>query len=69
MTHPDDQMYPDQAITEPSIEDKEHNENILCMPIAGPCSMPGCSCSSFVVGGKHDAQFCENCGHSRSKHM
>jgi hypothetical protein len=32
----------------------------------GPCTLSFCSCQRFVFA--NDAQFCDNCGHSRSKH-
>lgn len=32
------------------------------------CRVQYCSCTSFVVGSRVDAQFCENCGHARSLH-
>ena len=42
----------------------EDNFKISC----GGCRVSGCSCTSFVVLNKHNAQFCENCGHARSQH-
>ncbi len=32
----------------------------------GPCQEQFCSCRRFVY--TNDAQFCDNCGHSRSRH-
>ncbi len=42
----------------------EDNMKISC----GGCQVSGCSCTSFVVKDRNNAQFCENCEHSRSKH-
>lgn len=33
----------------------------------GACRSSGCSCSSFAYS--NDAQFCDNCGQSRSQHI
>ena len=33
----------------------------------GACRSSGCSCSSFSYS--NDAQWCDNCGHSRSQHI
>lgn len=46
-------------------DDKEYKYKIYA---GSACTMPYCSCSSFVSAGKYDAQWCENCGHARSKH-
>jgi hypothetical protein len=35
--------------------------------VMGPCKMRFCSCQRFVY--TNDAQFCDNCGHSRSMHQ
>ena len=35
----------------------------------GGCRVSGCSCTSFVVKSRNDAQWCENCGHLRSQHV
>ena len=37
-------------------------------PSYGGCRMSGCSCTSFRGLDRHNAQFCENCGHARSQH-
>ena len=35
----------------------------------GACREPGCTCKSFVVKDSQNAQWCENCGHARSRHV
>lgn len=37
------------------------------METFGPCRADYCSCQRFVY--TNDAQFCDNCGHSRSLHI
>jgi hypothetical protein len=37
-------------------------------PRAGGCRASSCSCTSFVVKDRHNAQWCENCGHNRNQH-
>lgn len=64
----DHQMNQDYSTGQLCSTESQHDKDIQCM--AGTaCREPGCSCSSFVVLDKHNSQWCENCGHLRSKHV
>ena len=43
--------------------------NYVVLEQPGSCRFQYCNCSRFVPKSAQDAQFCENCGHSRSMHI
>lgn len=48
---------------------KDHGDAESVEMAGYACRVPGCTCPSFKVAGRYDAQFCENCGHARSQHV